>query len=143
MPATFLSATAIRVAPPLRPLSGRVVLPGSKSITNRALLLAALAAGTSHLTGALKSDDTERMVDALRERRIEAAGIDVLVQEPPNPDHPLFKLDNVVLAPHNAAAPLECYRKMSLRAVHNILDAIDGKIDPGYVVNPEVLGRNV
>ena len=57
-------------------------------------------------------------------------------------DHPLFALDNVVLAPHNAAAPLECYRKMSLRAVQNILDSIDGRIDPGYVVNPEVLGRN-
>ncbi|MDR3523030.1 MAG: hydroxyacid dehydrogenase [Acetobacteraceae bacterium] len=86
--------------------------------------------------------DEAALVEALRERRIEAAGIDVLVQEPPVPDHPLFALDNVVLAPHNAAAPLECYRKMSLRAVRNILDSIDGRIDPGYVVNPEVLGRN-
>ncbi len=40
--------------------------PGSKSITNRALLLAALANGTSRLSGALKSDDTRYMADALR-----------------------------------------------------------------------------
>ena len=46
------------VLPPGRPLGGRVAPPGSKSITNRALLLAALATGTSRLTGALKSDDT-------------------------------------------------------------------------------------
>jgi len=42
------------------------VLPGSKSITNRALLLAALAMGESRLTGALKSDDTRWMAQALR-----------------------------------------------------------------------------
>lgn len=40
-------------------------LPGSKSITNRALLLAALAKGQSRLTGALKSDDTRHMARAL------------------------------------------------------------------------------
>ena len=46
---------AYTITPPNRPLTGRVSPPGSKSITNRALLLAALAEGTSHLTGALKS----------------------------------------------------------------------------------------
>ena len=54
------------IIPPGRPLSGRVSPPGSKSITNRALLLAGLAKGTSRLTGALKSDDTRYMADALR-----------------------------------------------------------------------------
>lgn len=47
-------------------MRGRVTPPGSKSITNRALLLAALARGTSHLTGALRSDDTRYMAEALR-----------------------------------------------------------------------------
>jgi 3-phosphoshikimate 1-carboxyvinyltransferase len=49
-----------------RPLIGRVSPPGSKSITNRALLLAGLAKGTSRLSGALKSDDTRVMSEALR-----------------------------------------------------------------------------
>ncbi|MEE9534506.1 MAG: hypothetical protein V3W06_08795 [Acidimicrobiia bacterium] len=41
-------------------------LPGSKSITNRALVAAALAEGTSRLVGPLRADDTEAMVDALQ-----------------------------------------------------------------------------
>ena len=58
---------ALTLVPPTHPLTGRVVPPGSKSITNRALLLAALAQGTSRLTGALKSDDTRHMANALRQ----------------------------------------------------------------------------
>jgi 3-phosphoshikimate 1-carboxyvinyltransferase len=57
----------ITVIPPGIPLTGHVAPPGSKSITNRALLLAALAKGTSHLRGALKSDDTRHMSNALRQ----------------------------------------------------------------------------
>jgi len=45
---------------------GTVVLPGSKSISNRALLLAALAEGTTELHGVLDSDDTRVMIAALR-----------------------------------------------------------------------------
>jgi 3-phosphoshikimate 1-carboxyvinyltransferase len=48
------------------PLDAVVSLPGSKSITNRALVCAALARGTSVLTNALHADDTEAMVDGLR-----------------------------------------------------------------------------
>lgn len=49
------------------PLIGKVVLPGSKSVTNRALLVAALARGQSRLTGILRSDDTRYMMTALRQ----------------------------------------------------------------------------
>jgi 3-phosphoshikimate 1-carboxyvinyltransferase len=48
------------------PLHAVVEVPGSKSITNRALVCAALAPGRSRLTGALQADDTEAMVDCLR-----------------------------------------------------------------------------
>jgi 3-phosphoshikimate 1-carboxyvinyltransferase len=58
---------ALTIVPPTHPLVGRVSPPGSKSITNRALLLAALAEGTSRLTGALKSKDTTLMAAALRQ----------------------------------------------------------------------------
>jgi 3-phosphoshikimate 1-carboxyvinyltransferase len=53
---------------PLRgPLAPRTLrVPGSKSLTNRALIVAALAVGRSTLTGALDSDDTRVMVDSLR-----------------------------------------------------------------------------
>src|SRR4051812_7651312 len=47
------------------PENARVRVPGSKSLTNRALVVAALADGPSTLTGALDSDDTRVMVDSL------------------------------------------------------------------------------
>lgn len=59
-----MAARSVLLVPPGRPLVGRVAPPGSKSITNRALLLAGLAEGRSRLTGALKSDDTARMAEA-------------------------------------------------------------------------------
>ena len=55
----------LTLAPTTR-AEGSVALPGSKSISNRTLLLAALAHGTTTLTGLLESDDTKVMLDALR-----------------------------------------------------------------------------
>ncbi|MFO0443185.1 MAG: bifunctional 3-phosphoshikimate 1-carboxyvinyltransferase/cytidylate kinase, partial [Betaproteobacteria bacterium] len=52
--------------PPIAGASGTVRLPGSKSISNRVLLLAGLAAGTTTVRGLLDSDDTRVMLDALR-----------------------------------------------------------------------------
>jgi 3-phosphoshikimate 1-carboxyvinyltransferase len=52
---------------PNTPIAARLTLPGSKSITNRALLLAALAKGKSTLSGLLASDDTRVFVAALRQ----------------------------------------------------------------------------
>ena len=54
------------ITPFTRPARGEVVLPGSKSLTNRALLLAALCDAPVLLTGALFSEDTELMAEALR-----------------------------------------------------------------------------
>ena len=51
--------------PPLLSAKGRVRLPGSKSISNRVLLLSALSMGTTEVHDLLHSDDTERMLDAL------------------------------------------------------------------------------
>jgi 3-phosphoshikimate 1-carboxyvinyltransferase len=55
---------------PIQPLSAppdtTIAVPGSKSLTNRALILAALAAGRSTLRGALASEDTQVMADSLR-----------------------------------------------------------------------------
>ena len=62
----------LTVEPLARPPDATITVPGSKSITNRALICAALADGTSVLEGALWADDTEAMVDCLR-----ALGIDI------------------------------------------------------------------
>jgi 3-phosphoshikimate 1-carboxyvinyltransferase len=52
--------------PPLRAAAGSILLPGSKSISNRVLLLAALCEGTTTVLDLLDSDDTRVMLDALR-----------------------------------------------------------------------------
>lgn len=70
-----MTTDSVTILPPAHALTGKVSPPGSKSITNRALLLAGLAKGTSRLTGALKSDDTRYMAEALRQ-------MGVTVEEP-------------------------------------------------------------
>ena len=59
-------ATQFLDLPPLESASGTVVLPGSKSISNRVLLLSALCSGTTTLHDLLNSDDTQVMLAALR-----------------------------------------------------------------------------
>ena len=59
------AAEFLDIAPVAR-MSGTLRLPGSKSISNRSLLLAALARGTTELTGLLDADDVDRMRESLR-----------------------------------------------------------------------------
>lgn len=77
-------ATRFLDVPPLSGIGGTVRIPGSKSISNRALLLAGFAAGTTTIEGLLESDDTRVMRDALSqlgcriegdERRVVVKGI--------------------------------------------------------------------
>ncbi|MCD0502216.1 3-phosphoshikimate 1-carboxyvinyltransferase [Bordetella petrii] len=63
--------------PRARQARGQVALPGSKSISNRVLLLAALAAGRTEISGLLDSDDTRVMLAALRQ-----LGVDVIQEAP-------------------------------------------------------------
>jgi 3-phosphoshikimate 1-carboxyvinyltransferase len=56
---------------PIKEVSGTVNLPGSKSVSNRALLLAALAEGTTHLTNLLDSDDIRHMLNSLSKLGVE------------------------------------------------------------------------
>jgi 3-phosphoshikimate 1-carboxyvinyltransferase len=60
-----LSSDSVQIEPVVRPINADVRVPGSKSITNRAILIAGLAGGESTLAGMLFSDDTQYMVDAL------------------------------------------------------------------------------
>ena len=68
----------IEIVPPSRRTDATIVLPGSKSLTNRALILAALASNPVVLHGALWSEDTQVMVDCLRR-----LGFDIVVAVDP------------------------------------------------------------
>ena len=118
---------------------------GTRHMINREML--GLMKPTAWLINAARGPlvDEAALIEALSSGKLEAAGLDVQLHEPPDPANPLLKLPNVVLSPHNAAAPLECNEKMSVRAARNMLELFDGVLDPGYVVNPETLPnrRNV
>ena len=68
----------IEIVPLDKPVQAEITVPGSKSITNRALILAALAEGETTLQGALWSEDTQVMVEALRQ-----LGFEVKVEPDP------------------------------------------------------------
>ncbi|WP_339749931.1 3-phosphoshikimate 1-carboxyvinyltransferase [uncultured Rubinisphaera sp.] len=57
---------SLEIQPVQRPIIGEITPPGSKSITNRALIVAAMAEGTSILRGTLESDDTRVMLESLK-----------------------------------------------------------------------------
>ena len=52
---------------PIKRISGKVDLPGSKSLSNRVLLLSMLAEGTTHIRNLLDSDDVRYMIGALEQ----------------------------------------------------------------------------
>lgn len=82
--------------------------------------------------------DTNALTDALRNRQISGAGLDVTDPEPIPADHPLVSMPNVVIVPHIASASVATRNKMAVMAVENVLAGIRGE-RPAHVVNPEVL----
>jgi phosphoglycerate dehydrogenase-like enzyme len=71
--------------------------------------------------------DQEALVDALRQRRIAGAGLDVFTPEPLAPGHPLTTLDNVVLTPHVGAGTLDAFRTKMRFALGNIRRVVQGE----------------
>jgi len=81
--------------------------------------------------------DEAALADALRDKRIAGAGLDVWAKEPPPPDHPLLQFDNVLASPHTAGVTKEARINMGRIAAEQLLDALDGKRPP-RLINPEV-----
>jgi len=82
----------------------------------------------------------DALCDALRERRIAGAGIDVFPVEPPPRDDPLFAMDNVIVSPHALAWTQELMRDNGVEACQNVLALSRGEL-PGGIVNREVIDR--
>jgi D-3-phosphoglycerate dehydrogenase / 2-oxoglutarate reductase len=81
--------------------------------------------------------DEVALEQALRDKRIAGAGLDVWAKEPPPPDHPLLQFDNVLASPHTAGVTKEARENMARIAAEQMLDALDGKRPP-RLINPEV-----
>jgi D-3-phosphoglycerate dehydrogenase len=81
--------------------------------------------------------DETALEQALREKRIAGAGLDVWAKEPPPKDHPLLQFDNVIASPHTAGVTHEARANMGRYAAEQLILTLDGKRPP-RVVNPEV-----
>jgi D-3-phosphoglycerate dehydrogenase len=81
--------------------------------------------------------DEAALLAALQEKRIAGAGLDVWDKEPPGPEHPLLRLDNVIATPHTAGMTPEARTKMGRIAAEQVLACLDGKRPP-RIVNPDV-----
>ncbi len=84
--------------------------------------------------------DEMALDSALSGGRLYGAGLDVLAQEPPAPDHPLLSNPRATISPHAAGLTAECAARMAIASVQNILDCFEGKLDPALVVNAKAIG---
>jgi D-3-phosphoglycerate dehydrogenase / 2-oxoglutarate reductase len=77
--------------------------------------------------------------DALVNHRITAAALDVLEQEPPDPNDPLLQLDNVIVNPHASSGSIEAATQLRHDTAQNVVDMLSGKL-PRSIVNRKALG---
>lgn len=84
--------------------------------------------------------DETALVDALRERRIAGAMLDVYEHYRLEPGHPLLALDNAVLTPHLAGMTRDSRGRVSILAAEDTLRMLAGEV-PRHLVNPEVWSR--
>jgi 3-phosphoshikimate 1-carboxyvinyltransferase len=148
MPSHSTASNSVQVTPG-GPVHGSIRPPGSKSLTNRALICAGFGHGPSTLTGALRSEDTAVMIDAIR-----AIGVRVDVSDggrtisvdPASATHPDEKLEIFVansgttvrflaaaLSAHGGNYRLHGVDRMHERPIGDLIDAlgpvIDGRIE--------------
>lgn len=82
--------------------------------------------------------DEAALIRAVREGWIAGAGLDVLTQEPPDPDNPLLSLDNVLVTPHAAFYSEMSIPELAYKAALHVAQALGGET-PDNIVNPTVL----
>ena len=82
--------------------------------------------------------DEDALYRALSERRLAGAALDTFSPEPPDFNHPLYRLDNVLLSPHIAGNSDDALRRMSIRLAEGIEEVLSGKV-PTFCANKKEL----
>lgn len=78
--------------------------------------------------------DQEALIEALRNKTIWAAGLDVMIPEPLPTDNPLFKLKNCVILPHIGSASLDTRNNMAMLAAKNIIAGLKNEKMPAELI---------
>jgi D-3-phosphoglycerate dehydrogenase len=81
--------------------------------------------------------DEAALETALASGALAGAGLDVWAVEPPPPDHPLLRFDNVIASPHTAGVTVEARETIARIAAEQMLEILDGRRPP-RLLNPEV-----
>ena len=81
--------------------------------------------------------DERALIEALKNKEIQSAGLDVFEKEPPDPDNPLFKMENVVATPHLSSFTDDGKMKMGVTVVKGVIDVLEN-VCPEFIVNGEV-----
>lgn len=100
----------------------------------------ALMKPTAYLINTSRGEvvDELALIEALKNKKLRGAGLDVFWGEPTDINPELYELNNAVLTPHIGSASFETRSKMAEMAAQAVIDAIEGK-KPAHLVNPEVL----
>ena len=83
--------------------------------------------------------DGAALCEALDSGQLAGAGLDVFDREPPRLDDPLLGHPATVLMPHMGGSSRGAFIRMATRCAQNVLDALDGRLDSSFVINPEAL----
>lgn len=114
------------------------LLPETKHMINEKRLK--LMKKTAYLINVSRGPviDENALYKALKNGWIAGAGLDVYEKEPPNPNNPLFELQNVVLTPHIAWYTEEAVRRLEMEAVNEAIRILQGQL-PKNLVNKEIV----
>jgi D-3-phosphoglycerate dehydrogenase len=108
---------------------------GTRHLINERTL--ALMKPTAYLVNTARGTivDEKALIEALQEKRIAGAAIDVFDPEPPRRDNPLLHMENVIVTSHLGAMTEESLCNMATMVAQGVLDVLDGR-RPQYPVNP-------
>jgi D-3-phosphoglycerate dehydrogenase len=84
--------------------------------------------------------DEEALVEALGSGQVGGFAADVLSEEPPPPDHPLLRMEKVLITPHSASLTTTTFNEMCVVTAKNTVALLQGEpIDPRFIANRDRL----
>jgi D-3-phosphoglycerate dehydrogenase len=121
----------ISIHVPLTPATRNLIGPKEFRLMKKDAILVNIARG-----GVV---DEEALFDALKEKKIQGAALDVFAQEPAKGNQ-LLTLENMIATPHMGGYTFEALHETGMICVRNIMDALEGR-EPQFLNNPEVLDQ--